>query len=130
MVSFAFKFQSHYRSDFNKLMWFLMNYLKKYFNPIIGLILTQSIISRVVSWVFQSHYRSDFNSAWMDVQCLQGYFNPIIGLILTCFNGYYEIGFDDFNPIIGLILTLLSITASIITIVFQSHYRSDFNFLT
>ena len=55
------------------------------------------------------------------------YFNPIIGLILTLNGSLKELGETNFNPIIGLILTQLLDTVRKEILLFQSHYRSDFN---
>ena len=54
-------------------------------------------------------------------------FNPIIGLILT--KGDTDIAdvIVHFNPIIGLILTRILLYLIHRILIFQSHYRSDFN---
>ena len=103
-----YKFQSHYRSDFN-----INNQLDETNpNP------------------FQSHYRSDFNFNISSVEAYKTYFNPIIGLILTGFCGLLLSVAFNFNPIIGLILTWLINLYWFFIVWFQSHYRSDFNYNT
>ncbi len=79
--------------------------------------------------VFQSHYRSDFNPILSPIFLKQLHFNPIIGLILTTSTNTNTNANDNFNPIIGLILTYVQRTDVSMEIVFQSHYRSDFNAL-
>ena len=55
------RFQSHYRSDFNPPLLYVV-WQCLYFNPIIGLILIKHLqVLTVLSISFQSHYRSDFN---------------------------------------------------------------------
>ena len=107
-----------------------MRLLLKYqnFNPIIGLILTASVLDILYfSSLFQSHYRSDFNMNMIMTSASMKYFNPIIGLILTL---VFEMRLKllvNFNPIIGLILTTDRKEYSFLNSEFQSHYRSDFN---
>ena len=76
-------FQSHYRSDFNKMNTDCQITYHGSFNPIIGLILI-SVSNGVGAFPnqFQSHYRSDFNECLCSNHDIHNSFNPIIGLIL------------------------------------------------
>ena len=85
----------------------VQHYRNYYFNPIIGLILTQDLPLRI---------------------CGLDNFNPIIGLILTILKAdFYLRTYLNFNPIIGLILTHTKRYKYVYNRLFQSHYRSDFN---
>ena len=106
---FGFKFQSHYRSDFNLLKIVNLLLLQFNFNPIICLILTSNhfeVFNEETQ--FQSHYRSDFNK-----------YESLTYFPYLWFQSHYR---SDFNT--KLINLGTTHSAS-----FQSHYRSDFNIM-
>ena len=126
LYSFPFKFQSHYRSDFicSTLMY---QRICQNFNPIIGLIsslLTRIILSLKVNF---NPIIGLISSTIIASEILEHlHFNPIIGLISSVYHHTGNLSGWNFNPIIGLISSgepALSING---TIIFQSHYRSDF----